>query len=80
MGMSMAQQIERERISGMSIEEYRAWMKDTCEGMAIRNDIPSADNMSLDDIINSMRDANTDLHLIPSSTYSVTPHTYGCIN
>ena len=56
----MTQQIERERISGMTIEEYRAWMKDTCEGVAIRT---SSDNMSLDDIINSMRDANSHPHI-----------------
>ena len=47
--------IGRNSVSGISIEEYRAWMKDTCDDVLMKND-----SASIDDIIESMKDVELD--------------------
>ncbi len=60
------QRPKRELISGMTVEEYSAWMKDSCDEVLMKND-----SSSIDTIIESMNDEKYEFSVLEKNDFPV---------
>lgn len=58
-------ELKRENVSGLTIEEYREWMKESCPEIHLRNN-----NVPLEMLMDAIKDVKTDFSAINPDDYA----------
>lgn len=62
-------ELKRENVSGLTIEEYREWMKESCPDIHPRNN-----SVPLEMLIDTIRDVDTDFSAFDPDDYAEDMH------